>query len=121
MLAPPVPDRIRLVSQRPGSSSPRAPFGLAWGDDGARVVELDGGESLAEIAAQIPAAATLEEGALVFVLEEAAKAPGLLGRLRPRSSVSTALRCGALLARGFTRIGAGRDPTTRGDLAWGYV
>jgi hypothetical protein len=77
------------------------------------------------IARALPDVATLEQGTLVVVLPQIAPPPSLavrvLGALGRSRTVSRALRCSALLAKGYTRIGAGIDPDTRADLVWGYA
>jgi hypothetical protein len=41
--------------------------------------------------------------------------------LRKRREVHPAVRCTALLARGFRNVGAGVDPKTGEKIAWGFV
>jgi hypothetical protein len=72
----------------------------------------------------LPDPAELPPGTMVVVLGEIAAARSLarsvlavFGRVR---SVSRALRCTALVARGYVDVGAGEDET-RADLAWGFV
>jgi hypothetical protein len=83
----------------------------------------DGLGPLDALTGQLPAADTLPAGAWVAV--RAARAPGsrgLLARLlgsRP-AEAHLALRCTALLARGYEQVGAGLDD--RGQVvAWGRV
>jgi hypothetical protein len=45
----------------------------------------------------------------------------LLSAIGRGRTVGRAERCSALLARGYVRIGAGVDPKTRNDLAWGHA
>jgi hypothetical protein len=77
----------------------------------------------AAVAAQIPEAATLAPGAAIVVLGATAKQGGRLARwLGPRPVVvPRALRCTALLARGYVRIAGGTDETSGADLAWAWT
>lgn len=135
-LPPGPPPRIRLVRASPRSTRPPAvPFGLASFDPEASeaiAVVLDvpgdwpasGYGDVARVAAQIPDAASLAPGALVLVLADAdGGPPSLLGRFLKlrRARVARAIRGSALLALGFTRIGAGVDPQTALDLVWAYA
>lgn len=104
-----------------------APLGRPFRDDGDAVAVAlgDDAQDVASVARVLPDPASLDEGTLVVVLPQIAPPPSLavrvlvaLGRGR---TVSRALRCSALLARGYTRIGAGIDPDTRADLVWGYA
>lgn len=125
---PTPPTAFRLVGPAAKNIRERvAPFGRTFRDDGdAFAVALgDDAQDLAAVARALPDVATLDEGALVVVLPQIAPPPSLavrvlvaLGRGR---TVSRALRCSALLAKGYTRIGAGIDPDTRADLVWGYA
>jgi hypothetical protein len=88
------------------------------------LLDASGGDlaNLAAVAAQIPSAETLVSATPVMVLGEAA-APGpgwsrLFGLGRPK--VARALRCGALLVRGYVNIGGALDPATGSDIAWGW-
>jgi hypothetical protein len=82
-----------------------------------------GAGDAAAVAAQIPEPATLASRAAVVVLGATARKGGRLARwLGPRAVVvPRALRCTALLARGYVRIGGGIDPDTGADLAWGWA
>jgi hypothetical protein len=120
----PSPATLRLLG---GSSGGKLtpPFGVArWSsDEDADVVlllERRDPLGLDGIAEQIPLAATLRAGALVLVLGELPAASGLGRWLKPRVQVSRGLRGSALLARGYTRLGAGIDPKSGQDLAWGF-
>ncbi len=71
----------------------------------------------------LPNPSELDPGTLVVVPAEIAAAPSLARSMlavfrRPRT-VPRALRCSALVARGFVRVGAADDD--RLDIAWGYV
>jgi hypothetical protein len=134
----PAPASIALVraSARAGRA-PRIPFGLrSFEAPGTAceavlvVVEVDtawpasGYGDTARIAAQVPHARDVAPGTLVVVAEEADGGDaGLLGRILKsrRTHVARAVRCSALLARGYTRLGGGEDPKSRTDLAWGYA
>jgi len=111
------------------------PFGLAsWSDDPkapALAVELappgDGGflDLTTQIASTLPAPETVAPGAMVIVLGETASSGGLVARLlqslRRDESIPRAARASALLARGYTRIGAARDEASAHDLVWGFA
>jgi hypothetical protein len=74
----------------------------------------------AAVAAQIPHATELPPATLVFVLATAARGSGVLRWLGLRKiPVSRVARCTALVARGYTGIGAGLDDATGSDIAWG--
>jgi hypothetical protein len=114
------------------SRPPRPPFGLrAWSDDALAIaVLLDATDADVEqapaIARQIPEAATLPPGTAVFVLGTATRARGGLGGLvrwlGPRAvPVERATRCAALVARGYTRVGALVDATSGADLVYAVV
>ncbi|HEX9298394.1 MAG TPA: hypothetical protein VF881_21300 [Polyangiaceae bacterium] len=88
----------------------------------------DGIGSIAVIIAQLPDPAELPAGGLVLV-REVGPAPRGLGewlawaeRLvgKPRKA-HAAVRCTALLARGYRDIGASRDPRTNEELVWARV
>ena len=72
-------------------------------------------EDPAQVAAQLPAANTLDAGAAVLVEPGAVQKRGLLRRVLGdrRVPVSKAVRCTALLARGYVDIAA------EGDVVWG--
>jgi hypothetical protein len=112
----PSPRAIRLV----GAEEARAPFGLSFSSEAdALCVVLHNAENVAAVAAQIPDG--LAPDALVIVMPHEARAAGLLAKLRPARQIPRDLRCSALLARGFVRIGAASDPKSGADLVWGYV
>lgn len=72
----------------------------------------------------LPKAGTLASGTLVIVLPCAASASfadRVFAAFRRAPRVPRTLRCGALLASGFVRIGAGTDTTSRLDVVWGYA
>ncbi|WP_394827518.1 hypothetical protein [Pendulispora albinea] len=133
---PPTPRAIHL--RRPGAAStavPRVPFGLpAWSDDpAAPAVAIELGpltgraflDCTKQIADALPAPESLPAGSLVIVLGEAPAQAGLVARflhsIRRTEPVARSLRASALLARGYTRIGAARDEASAHDLVWGFA
>jgi hypothetical protein len=123
----PRPTALRLVTTAPTGARARPLFGLsAWTPDApATAVVLDAaglnGDDAGAVARQLPDAATLPEGTLVVVSGVALRGVGVLGRLFGAGTtlVSRATRCGALVARGYVDVGAGIDPATKTDIAWG--
>lgn len=81
----------------------------------------DGLGPLDALTSQIPAADSLPQGSWVAVRKSRPAQQGLLARLfKRRPAAHLALRCTALLARGYELVGAGLDP--QGDeVAWGRV
>jgi hypothetical protein len=81
--------------------------------------------SLAAARDALPDPATLEPGSLVVVLPalagEKSLASSVLSAFGRKKIAPRAVRCSALVARGYVRVGAGVDPTTKEDLAWGYA
>ena len=88
----------------------------------------DGLGPVAVIVAQLPDPAALEPGALVMVRESGAKPKGLRGLLfglkcvfaKP-PQVHPAVRCTAMLARGYGEISSAPDKKTGEKLVWGVV
>jgi hypothetical protein len=121
----PRPAGLRLETHARSTKPPRPPFGLpAWSDNASAVaVIVDAStcavEDPAQVAAQIPAPSTLAPGTRVFVLAAASRGAGLFRRLMRPPSIPRVVRCTALLARGYTAIGAGVDDVSRQDVAWG--
>ncbi|MDP9149447.1 MAG: hypothetical protein M3O36_05845 [Myxococcota bacterium] len=123
----PRPTALRLVTRATDAATPKPLFGLpAWSAEAEAIaVLLDGdaatGLDVSAIAAQIPHARESPPGTTVVVLGPAAKDRRPLRRwLGPREKVaSRAARCTALLARGYVDLGAGADPTSGVDMAWG--
>lgn len=80
--------------------------------------------TLREVLSQVPDAWGRESGTLVAISEISQQERAMHGlrrlmtRARPR--IPAWARCTALLARGYVRIGAGRDQTGV-DWVWGYV
>lgn len=123
----PQPSALRLVTTAPTGERARPLFGLsAWtADVPAAAVVLDAaslnGDDAGAVARQLPDASTLPEGTLVVVSGEAIRGVGILGRLfgGGTTAVNRAARCAALVARGYVDVGAGIDPATKIDIAWG--
>ncbi len=126
-MTPPRIDSIRLSTRLTGARSPAAPpppLGIsAWSVDGnAIAVLLDAtGSDLStveSVAAQLSDAAALPPGTLVLVLGAAARALPAWRRLLGSQAVpvARALRCSALLARGYVNVGAHATD----DLTWGW-
>ncbi|AKV02411.1 hypothetical protein AKJ09_09074 [Labilithrix luteola] len=126
---PSPPTAFRLVGPAAKNVRDRvAPFRRTFRDDGdayAVALGTDDALDLTTVARALPDVTSVESGALVVLLPQIVPPPSLavrvlvaLGRGR---TVSRALRCSALLAKGYTRIGAGIDPDTRADLVWGYA
>ncbi|MBX3188681.1 MAG: hypothetical protein KF819_16810 [Labilithrix sp.] len=94
---------------------------------GARTIALAPleAEGVETIARALPDPESLPVGTLVVILPVVAEPPSLANRLlaafgRARG-VSRALRCTAMVARGYVRVGAAVDPDSRADLVWGYA
>ncbi len=81
---------------------------------------------LAAIVRALPDPSTLEEGTRVVVLGSLAEEPSLKHRLfaafglKGDGGVPRALRCTALVARGYVGVGAAEDGAGR-DIAFGSV
>ncbi|MCS6900822.1 MAG: hypothetical protein RMJ98_13885 [Myxococcales bacterium] len=79
----------------------------------------DGMGPLAVITSQIPAADTVPQGTWIAIRPSRACHHGLLQRLlRKPAYAHLALRCTALLARGYEHVGAGMDGQGQ-EVAWG--
>ncbi|MCU0656154.1 MAG: hypothetical protein MUF64_13150 [Polyangiaceae bacterium] len=79
----------------------------------------DGLGPLAVLTAQIPAADSVPRGSWIAIRPAQAPARGLLARwFRKPGGAHLALRCTALLARGYELVGAGLDPQGH-EVAWG--
>jgi hypothetical protein len=122
----PSPRALRLVCSVSGARPPVPPFGLASfvNDADADVAvmldvdpEANERAQLDAAAAQIPAAAELPAGRIVVLLPQRAQAGGFFSRLLAsgRARVSPAVRATALLARGYTNLGADDE------LVWGVT
>jgi hypothetical protein len=127
---PPHAGSFRLVG--PGRAAARArltpPGRATFTEDGdAIAVALDAAHAadLGSVARAIPLASEVEPRVLVVVLP-AVEPPSLASRLFAalggrKGDVPRKLRCSALVARGYVRVGAGVDDETHLDLAWGYA
>jgi hypothetical protein len=88
----------------------------------------DGIGAVAVLVAQLPDPAELPAGSLLIVHEKQAPRAGLLRFLdrmkafvlKPRRA-HAAVRCTALLARGYQAIGCAADPKTGEQLVWGLT
>jgi hypothetical protein len=116
---------LRLLPAFAGDA-PRPPLGLQCFDSAASAIAILLQGSAAElrdpaaVARQLPDPATLPPLSLVFVLGTSAARHGPLGRWLGVGAtlVPTAVRCTALLARGYFRIGAFVDAFSRGSLVY---
>jgi hypothetical protein len=126
---------LRLLrSTQRSSRVPRVPFGLkAWSDDPTASLAVllalpvswpvSGFGDLVTVARQLPAPRNLPIDSLVVLLPEGDIAGGFVTRvLRARHAYAArAVRCSALLARGYQRVGGGVEVESELDLAWGYA
>jgi hypothetical protein len=127
-MKPPNPSALRLKTRARTAEAPAPPFGLRfWSPNAAATAILldatDGDlDDVAAVSFQIPPATALAPATPLVVLGATAGARGVWRRLFGGGStaVARALRCSALLVRGYVDIGAGLDRTTGGDLAWGW-
>jgi hypothetical protein len=83
----------------------------------------DGLGPIATVIAQLPDPASLPKGSLVVVHGSGRTRPNAVVRwlLPKRREVHAAVRCTALLARGYRNVGAAVDPKAGEKLAWGFV
>ncbi len=117
-LPSPLPRVFKFVG--PAHARPSAPFGLAFAEDGdALVISLTASSDLASIAREIPPPSDLAAGTLVVLLPDVAPPRGLRALFSGARPASRAARCGALVARGYSDVGACVDPHTKLDLVWG--
>jgi len=124
----PRPAALRLVTRAERLPRASLPFRLAsWTPDapGIAVWLETAGEDLddAAIAAQLPPARDLAPATPVFVLGTAVRAHPARWFPSLRCSavrIERAPRCGALLMRGYVRLGAGLDEASSADLVWGF-
>ena len=86
----------------------------------------DGLGPVATVVAQLPDPAELRKGALVVIRESGARPRGFRGLVVSMRSLfakppkaHTAVRCTALLARGYREISAAADRRTGEELVWG--
>jgi hypothetical protein len=124
-MKPPRPDALRLVTRDEGAKPPKPPLGLRTWTPSANAVALllDAQtadlRSVPSVAAQVPLASELAGGTLVVLLPTASQRRSLLRWFAAAVAIPRAVRCSALLARGYVDIGAGTDQATGADLAWG--
>jgi hypothetical protein len=119
---------MRLLAKA-GARTPRPPLGVkAWSADGESLaVLLDGAaeelDQVEAVAAQIPPSDQLAPGTLVVLLGTAApRGARWLQWIAARPpTVARAIRCSALLARGYVAVGGGIDAAPAADLAWGIA
>jgi hypothetical protein len=120
------PEALRLVCAAPVARPPRPPFKLTgWSTEAPALAVLldatnaDVGEAAA-VAPQVPAASTVAPGTRVFVLGHAMRLRRGIGRWLGRGAepVTRAVRCAALVARGYTGVGALTDESGA-DLVYG--
>jgi hypothetical protein len=88
----------------------------------------DGLGSVAVIAAQLPDPAELPDGALVVIRESGPRPRGFRGWLvsvkylfSPPAKAHPAVRCTALLARGYREISASATSRASEELVWAFA
>jgi hypothetical protein len=88
----------------------------------------DGIGPVATLVAQLPDPAELPAGSVLVVRQMQKPRGGLRGLIdhavalvRRRRKAHVAVRCTALLARGYRDIGSSTDPKTGEELAWGLA
>jgi hypothetical protein len=85
---------------------------------------LDGFGPVATVAAQLPDPHELAAGSLVVVHETGRRVRGLrrlLAFWKRKPRAHAAVRCTALLARGYLEIGAALDARSGERLVWGFA
>jgi hypothetical protein len=121
----PRPSAMRIVTRTRAAKLPKPPLGLrSWSGEGEAIaVLLDAGtgdpRSLDEVVAQVPHASTLAPGTVVVVLGTAVSERPFWQVFARGVDVPRAVRCSALVARGYIEVGAARDDGTGADIAWG--
>jgi hypothetical protein len=127
---PPRVGRLRLVGPAAASARGRVPlpFGAVEAPDAEAYAVATGPVQSADLellARALPDPDGLPAGALVFVLPTVLDSPSLASRVRAAlgggRKVTHELRATALVARGFVRVAAGVDDTTRTHLVWGHA
>lgn len=127
---PPRPSTFRIVGPAQEFARGRAPafLGATFDDAGeAFLVALGPADArdLEAVVRAVPPARDLPIGALVIVAAVTFDTPSFAVRLRSALGrgkvVPRSLRTSALLAQGYTRLGAAVDPDSRADIAWGFV
>ena len=126
---PPRVKTLRLVGPAAAHARGRvvAPLGATFLPEAeARAVALGPADvvDVAAVARALPDPETLGADVLVVVLPGVIEPPSIGSRLlavlgRGRV-VSRAFRASALVSRGYVRVAAGIDGTTRTDLVWGF-
>jgi hypothetical protein len=88
----------------------------------------DGIGDVAVLIAQLPDPSELPSGSLLIVREEAMPRTGLRrlfdrikAMVRKPRKAHAAVRCTALLARGYRDIGSATDPKTGEEVVWGLA
>jgi hypothetical protein len=77
---------------------------------------VDGFGPVSKVIAQLPEPTSLPAGTRIVVYARGKRGPGIVSRLfGPRRKAHVAVRCSALLARGYREIGAAND------VAWGVA
>jgi hypothetical protein len=123
----PRPEALRLSIDSHGKRPP-PPFGLAgWSANAAGTgIVLDATDAdlsqVEAVAAQIPSAAALPPRSPLVIYGIATRSTSWWRRLfGPRHlTVTRAVRCAAMLTRGYVDIGGGVDQSSGADLAWGW-
>ena len=128
-LKPPRVKTLRLIGPAAVHARGRfvAPLGATFLSDAEACAVALGPADVGDVAAvarALPDPDTLGPDVLVVVLPGVIEAPSISRRLlavlgRGRV-VSRALRASALVSRGYVRVAAGIDGTTRTDLVWGF-
>lgn len=116
------PDRLRLVPAPSSTQRPKPPFGMAAFDDEAPhlAIEARAEDSIEALVARVPEASDQPANTVVVVLGGASR--GLLAKMFGKSQpVDRALRCEALLLRGYEDIEAFVDEASGDDLVVGYA
>ena len=128
-MKPPRPSTLRLLTRASDAAIPPAPFGLTGWDPAADAVavlvdatDLDL-EDVAAVAEQVPAATEVPPGALVAILAGAVRTTPVWRRLlgAGRVIVPCAVRCAALLVRGYVDVGARASAQPEREVSWGYA
>ena len=126
-MTPPHPRGLRLLTSLTRAPVPNPPFGLrSWdpqASDVALLLDATGSDlnTVEALLPQVPMASTLPSGALLVIFGAAARGGPIWRRLLwgRAAPVARALRCTAMLARGYVDIGAGPDERGSASLAWG--
>jgi hypothetical protein len=127
---PPPTKALRLIGPAAEHARGRltAPLGATFVAEADACAVVLGPADVADVvslARALPDPDALTPGVLVVVLPNVVDPPSLGNRLlaalgRGRS-VSRVLRATAMVSRGYVRVAAGVDETTRSNLVWGYA